>query len=72
LDFFSPHFSQVCQGSVNLVYFFNEPAFCFIDSFYGFFVVVVVVSVSLISALVFIISFLLFVLGFACSFFLGV
>jgi hypothetical protein len=30
--FFSPHFSQICQGSVNLVYFFKEPAFCFIDS----------------------------------------
>jgi hypothetical protein len=34
--FFSPHFSQVCQGSVNLIYFFKEPAFCFIDSLYLF------------------------------------
>jgi hypothetical protein len=23
LGFFSPHFSQVCQGSVNLIYFFK-------------------------------------------------
>jgi hypothetical protein len=35
--FFSPHFSQVCQGSVNPVYFFKEPAFCFVDSLYVFF-----------------------------------
>jgi hypothetical protein len=38
LSFFSPHFSQVCQESVNLIYFFKEPIFCFIDSLYGFFV----------------------------------
>jgi hypothetical protein len=35
--FSSPHFSQVCQGSVNLVYFLKEQAFCFLDSLYGFF-----------------------------------
>jgi hypothetical protein len=31
-----PHFSQICQGCVNIVYFFKEPAFCFVDSLYGF------------------------------------
>jgi hypothetical protein len=30
-----PHFSQICQGLVNLVYFFKEPAFCS-DSLYVF------------------------------------
>jgi hypothetical protein len=30
--FFSPHFSKICQGFVNLVYFFKQEAFCFIDS----------------------------------------
>jgi hypothetical protein len=34
---FSPHFSQVCQGSVDLVYFFKEPTFCFINSLQVFF-----------------------------------
>jgi hypothetical protein len=67
LGFFSPHFSQVCQGSVNLIYFFKEPAFCFIDSLYGFFV-----SISLISTLILIIfSFCLF-WHFFVLFFLGV
>jgi hypothetical protein len=33
-DFFSLHFSQVCQGSVNLVNFFKELSFCFTDSLY--------------------------------------
>jgi hypothetical protein len=70
MGFFSLHFSQVCQGTVNLVYFFKKPAFCFIDFLY--FVVVVVVSISLISALIYITSLLLLVLGFACSCFLGV
>jgi hypothetical protein len=28
---FPPHFSKICQGLVNIVYFFKEPAFCFID-----------------------------------------
>jgi hypothetical protein len=37
LGFFFPHFSQVCQGSVNLVYFFKEPAFYFIVSLYVYF-----------------------------------
>jgi hypothetical protein len=36
LGFFSPHFNQIYQGSVNLVYFFNEPAFSFVDTLYGF------------------------------------
>jgi hypothetical protein len=27
--FFSPHFSQVCQGSVDIISFSKEPAFCF-------------------------------------------
>jgi hypothetical protein len=58
--FFCLHFSQVCQGSVNLVYFFKEPAFCFIDFLYFF-------SISFISSHLFIISFLLLVLGFAHS-----
>jgi hypothetical protein len=53
---FSLHFSQVCQASVDLVYFVKEPTFCFIHSLYGFFV-----SMSLISTVIFII-FLLFVL----------
>jgi hypothetical protein len=37
LGLFPPYFSQICQGLVNLVYWFKEPAFCFIDSLYGFF-----------------------------------
>jgi hypothetical protein len=48
LGFFSPQFSQVCQGYVNLVYFLKETAFCFVDSLYSF-----LVSISLISALIF-------------------
>jgi hypothetical protein len=35
--FFPPYFSQICQGSVNLAYFFEEPGFCFIACSYGFF-----------------------------------
>jgi hypothetical protein len=31
------HFSQICKGFVNLVYFFKEPAFCSVDSLYFFF-----------------------------------
>jgi hypothetical protein len=65
--FFSPHFSHVCQRSVNLIYVFKEPVFCFIDSLYGFFV-----FIALISAFILIMSFFLLVLGFACSYFLGV
>jgi hypothetical protein len=57
LGFFSPPFSQVCQGSLNLTYFFKEPAFYFIDSIFLF------VSTSLTSALIFIISLL-----FLCKF----
>jgi hypothetical protein len=64
LDLFPPHFSQICQGLVNLIYFFEEPVFCFLDSLYGF-----LVSISLISALIFIISVLLLVWGLAYSYF---
>jgi hypothetical protein len=35
--FFPPDFNQIYQGSVNLVYFFKEAAFCLDDSLYGFF-----------------------------------
>jgi ABC-type spermidine/putrescine transport system permease subunit I len=48
--FFTPHFGQVCQGSVNLVSFFKKPAFCFLDSLMVF---VVVVAISLILAYIF-------------------
>jgi hypothetical protein len=61
--FFSPHFSQVWQASVSLIYFFQEPVFCFIVSSYF----CLFVSASLISALIFIIFLLLLVLGFAYS-----
>jgi hypothetical protein len=47
LGFLSPNFSQVWQGSVNLTYFFKEPAFCFIDSSY----VLKKISISLIRPL---------------------
>jgi hypothetical protein len=63
LGLFSPHFSQICQGIVNLIYFLKESAFCFID----FFSVYFLVSISLISALIFIISLCQLVLGSACS-----
>jgi hypothetical protein len=68
LGLFPPHFIQICQGFVNLVYFFKEPTFCFDDALYGFgfFVFVFVFDfISLISSLIFIISLLLLVLGFA-------
>jgi hypothetical protein len=61
--FFSPHFSQVCQRYVNLIEFFKEPAFCFIDSLYDF-----LVSILLISSLMLITSLLLLVFGFAYFF----
>jgi hypothetical protein len=32
LGLFSPHFGQICQVSVSLVYFVKKSAFCFIDS----------------------------------------
>jgi hypothetical protein len=57
LGFSSPLFSQVCHGSVNLVFVVKEPAFCFVGSLYVFFCLFV--SVSLILALIFIISLLL-------------
>jgi hypothetical protein len=59
LDFISPQFSQVFQGSVNLIYFLKEPAFCFMDSLWVLFVCLFVSS-SLILALIFIISLWLF------------
>jgi hypothetical protein len=37
LGLFPPLSSQIYQGFVNLVYFFKEPAFCFVDSLYGCF-----------------------------------
>jgi hypothetical protein len=37
LGSFPPHFSHICGGFVNLIYFFNELAFCFIGSLYVFF-----------------------------------
>jgi hypothetical protein len=65
LGLFPPHFSQICQGPVNLVYFFKEPAFCFIDSLYGF----LGLYFNDIFVLIFIISLLLLVLSFAsCCF----
>jgi hypothetical protein len=63
LGLFPPHFSQISQGLVNLTYFFKEPAFYFVDSLYVFFFV----PISLISAIIFIISLLLHVFGYACS-----
>jgi hypothetical protein len=60
--FFSPHFSQVCQGSANLVYFSKNQLFVSLILCNFFFV-----SISLILALIFIISLLLLVLGFVCS-----
>jgi hypothetical protein len=33
---FPSHFSQIFQGLVNLVYLFQEPAFCSVDSLYAF------------------------------------
>jgi hypothetical protein len=72
-----PPFSHICWGFVSLIYLFKEPAFCFIDSFYGlgFFVlfcfvfcyVLVLVSISLTLTLIFIISPFLLVLDLACS-----
>jgi hypothetical protein len=54
LVLFPPHFSQICQGLVNLVYFVKGPTSCFIDYLYE-----LLVSNSLILALIFITSFLL-------------
>jgi hypothetical protein len=36
LGLFLPHFSQICQGLINLFYFFRELVFCFVHSLYGF------------------------------------
>jgi hypothetical protein len=61
LGLFPPHFIQSSQGVFNLVYFFKEAALCFIDSLYGFFGFSFLVFISLISALIIIISLLLIV-----------
>jgi hypothetical protein len=63
LVLFPPDFSQICQGLVNLIYFFQEPAVHFIGSLYVFFSLYFFYF-----SLIFIISLLL-VLGFACSYF---
>jgi hypothetical protein len=47
LGLFPLHFIWIFQGLVNLVYFFKEPAFCFIDSLYAF-----LFSISLILAFI--------------------
>jgi hypothetical protein len=67
LGFFSPHFSQICQGSVNLAYFFSEN-----QLFVSLILCIFFVSISLILALILIISLLLLVLGYAVLVFLGV
>jgi hypothetical protein len=63
LGLFPSHFCQICQGFVNLVYFFKEPFFFVSLVLY----MLLMVSISLISALI-IISLLL-VLGLDCSHF---
>jgi hypothetical protein len=68
VGFFSPHFSQICQVLFNLVYFFQEWAFCFIDYLYGFFGLYFINF----GAYFFIIPLFLLVLGFAFLVFLGV
>jgi hypothetical protein len=62
LGLFPPHFSQICQKFVNFAYFFQEPAFCFIDTFNG-----LLASISLILVIIFIIYFHPLGLGLACS-----
>jgi hypothetical protein len=37
LHLFPHHFSQICQGFVNLIYLFEELVFCFLDSSNDFF-----------------------------------
>jgi hypothetical protein len=63
LGFFSPHFSQVARGLSILFIFSKNQLFV---SLICCMVFVFVVSISLISAVIFMISLLL-VLGFACS-----
>jgi hypothetical protein len=58
LFIFPPHFIQICHWLVNLVYFFKEPHFWFLDSSFSFF---------LILALIFIFSPFLLVLCLTCS-----
>jgi hypothetical protein len=36
IGLFPPNFTQSCQGLINIVYFFKEPAFGFIESLYFF------------------------------------
>jgi hypothetical protein len=62
-----PHFSQICQGYVNLVLFFQRTSFLFCWFFCCCFLVFA--SISLISAFIFIISLFLLVSGSACSYF---
>jgi hypothetical protein len=64
LGLFPPHFSQIFLGLVNLASFFKEQTFCVLDFSIAFFV-----SISLILALIYIISLLLLVLDFALSWF---
>jgi hypothetical protein len=67
LGLFPPHFSQICQGSANLIYFFKEPAFLVF-----LILCVFLVSISLILALIFIIFFFLLDLCLLVLVFLGV
>ena len=62
LGFFSPLLGESSQRFVNLIYLFKESALGFIDFFYCF-----LISILLISALIFMTSFLLLTLGFVCS-----
>jgi hypothetical protein len=63
--FFPLHFSQICQGFINLIYFFKDPALCMLVFFFF------LVSISLILALIFVVSLLL-VLGLGSLVFIGV
>jgi hypothetical protein len=58
---FPSNFIQICQGFINLINFFKEPDFGFVDSLYWFF------GLSLVLAFIFTTSFLLLVLRFGCS-----
>jgi hypothetical protein len=58
---FPSNFIQICQGFINLINFFKELDFGFVDSLYWYF------DLSLVLAFIFTASFLLLVLCFACS-----
>jgi hypothetical protein len=66
LGFFSPHFSHVCHGWSILFIFSENHLFLslILCTFFCLFV-----SISLNSALILIISFLLLAMGFVCSYF---